>query len=113
VHGLHRVAEEVRNQFHIVDKVISSVKKIFKKAPSRLFVFKSEAPNLPLPPEPIITRWESWINAAIYYCENFGIIHRVIFMLDRNFTVSIKDAQDNIIKPGLENNLTYIKSNFA
>jgi hypothetical protein len=56
VHGLHRVAEEVRNQFHIVDKVISSVKKIFRKAPSRLLVFKSEAPNLPLPPEPIITR---------------------------------------------------------
>ncbi|XP_025198504.1 uncharacterized protein LOC112603549 [Melanaphis sacchari] len=113
VHGLHRVAEEVRSQFHVVDKVISSVKKIFRKAPSRLLVFKSEAPNLPLPPEPIITRWGSWINAAIYYCENFEIIHRVIFMLDRNDAVSIKDAQDNIIKPGLKNNLTYIKSNFA
>lgn len=113
VHGLHRVAEEVRSQFPVVDKVISSVKKIFRKAPSRLLVFKTEAPNIPLPPEPIVTRWGSWINASIYYCENFGIIHRVIFMLDRDDAVSIKDAQDNIIKPGLENNLTYIKSNFA
>lgn len=34
-------------------------------------------------------------------------------MPDRNDAVSIKDAQDNIIKPGLENNLTYIKSNFG
>lgn len=34
-------------------------------------------------------------------------------MLDRNDAVSIKDAQDYIIKPGLENNLTYIKSNFV
>ncbi|KAL4090568.1 hypothetical protein QTP88_025374 [Uroleucon formosanum] len=32
---------------------------------------------------------------------------------EKNDAVSIKDAQDNIIKPGLENNLTYIKSNFA
>lgn len=59
VHGLHRVAEEVRSKFHVVDKVISSVKKIFRKTPSRLLVFKSEAPNLHLPPEPIITRWGS------------------------------------------------------
>jgi len=34
-------------------------------------------------------------------------------MLDRNEAVSIKDAQDYIIRPGLENNLTYIKSNFV
>jgi hypothetical protein len=34
-------------------------------------------------------------------------------MLDRNDTVSIKDVQDNIIKPGIENNLTYMKSNFV
>jgi hypothetical protein len=34
-------------------------------------------------------------------------------MLDRNDAVTIKDVQDNIIIPGLENNLTYIKSNFT
>lgn len=34
-------------------------------------------------------------------------------MSDRNYAVSIKDLQDYIIKLGLENNLTYIKSNFV
>jgi len=34
-HGLHRVAEEIRGQFNTVDKIISSVKKIFRKSPSR------------------------------------------------------------------------------
>lgn len=33
VHGLHRIAEEVRLNFPLVNKVISSVKKIFSKAP--------------------------------------------------------------------------------
>jgi len=113
VHGLHRVAEEVRGQFSTVDKIISSVKKIFRKAPSRLLLFKTEAPNISLPPEPILTRWGSWINAAVYYCENFKIIHHVIFMLDKNEAISIRDAQHYIVKPGLENNLTYIKSNFV
>lgn len=31
VHGLHRIAEEIRAQFNTVDKIISSVKKIFRK----------------------------------------------------------------------------------
>lgn len=111
-HGLHRVAEEIRGQFNTVDKLISSVKKIFRKAPSRLQLFKTEAPNIKLPPEPILTRWGSWINAAVYYCENFRIIRHIIFMLDKNEAISIRDAQHYIVKPGLENNLTYIKSNF-
>jgi len=51
VHGLHRVAEEVRAQFNTVDKIISSVKKMFRKAPSRLLLFETEAPNMRLPPD--------------------------------------------------------------
>jgi hypothetical protein len=57
----------------------SCLKKIFRKAPSRLFLFKTEASNLTLPPEPILTRWASWINAAVYYCENFGIIGKTCY----------------------------------
>lgn len=34
-------------------------------------------------------------------------------MLDRNDAISTKYSQDYTIKPGLENNLTYIKSNVA
>ncbi|KAL4142778.1 hypothetical protein QTP88_005183 [Uroleucon formosanum] len=56
-YGLHRVSEEVRNQFGTVDKIVANVKKIFKKAPSRIQIFKNYAPDIPLPPEPIITRW--------------------------------------------------------
>lgn len=74
---------------------------------------KTEAPNIRLPPEPILTRWASWINAAVYYCENFRIIHRVVFMLDKNEAIGIRDAQNYIVKPDLKNNLTYIKSNFV
>jgi len=34
-------------------------------------------------------------------------------MLNKNDVICIKDAQDYITKPGLKNNLTYIKFNFA
>jgi hypothetical protein len=56
-HGINRVAEEVRNQFPLVNELISIVKKIFVKALLRVQFYKETLPNLPLPPQPVITRW--------------------------------------------------------
>jgi hypothetical protein len=112
-HGLHRIAEQVRDHFSTVDEVIANCKKVFKKAPTRVEIFKIEAPGICLPPDPIITRWGSWINAAIYYCEHLNTVRRVIEKLDEFDAVSIKKTKKYIVKPGLESNLTYIKSNFT
>lgn len=112
-HALHRVCEEIRLQFPKVDKLISNMKKNFLKAPSRVQIFRSIAPNIPLPPEPILTRWGTWINAAIYYCEHFSLIKRVIIELDEDDAISIKKVQDLIKDSNLECNLTYMKSNFS
>jgi hypothetical protein len=64
-HGFHRIAEIVRTGYPKVDKLIANVKKIFRKAPSRIQYFKSIASSLSLPPEPILIRWGTWIKAAI------------------------------------------------
>ncbi|KAL4126245.1 hypothetical protein QTP88_010470 [Uroleucon formosanum] len=58
-HGFHRVAETIRSSYPDVDQLIATVKKIFLKAPSRVLKFKELYPDLNLPPEPILTRWES------------------------------------------------------
>lgn len=67
-HGLHRVAEDIRSQFENKDYLVANVKKIFLKCPFRVQTFKSktEALNLPPPPEPIVTRWGTWISAVFY-----------------------------------------------
>lgn len=93
-HGLHRIAEQVRDHFSTVDKVIANCKKVFKKAPTRVEIFKIEAPGICLPPDPIVTRWGSWINAAIYYCENLNTVRRVIEKLDEDDAVSIKKTKN-------------------
>lgn len=77
VHGLHRVAEEIRAQFPHINHVISSVKKVFVKAPSRVRVFKEMLPETPLPPEPILTRWGTWIEAAMYYSRHLHDVREV------------------------------------
>jgi hypothetical protein len=56
-HALRRVAEAVRGSYPEVDKLIANGKKIFIKSPLQVQKFKEEAPIIPLPPQPIPTRW--------------------------------------------------------
>ncbi len=55
-HGLHRVCETVRELFEDVNSLIASTKKVFLKAPSRILAWHNSYPDLPLPPNPVITR---------------------------------------------------------
>lgn len=78
-----------------------------------MLLFKTEAPDLPLPPEPVITRWGTWINAAIYYCKHFEIIFNIVNKLDSEDALSIKNAKKYLATPHIKNDLVYIKSNFS
>jgi hypothetical protein len=55
-HGLHRVAEFIRDKFESVNLLVSSVKAVFVKANLRRAAFKRMLPDLPLPPEPVLSR---------------------------------------------------------
>lgn len=70
-HGFHRIAKTVRVQFPLVDILIATIKKVFLKAPSRVLKFKELYPNLCLPPEPIVIRWGTWLEAVKYCSNNF------------------------------------------
>jgi hypothetical protein len=88
------------------------MKKIFRKALSDVEMFKSEALGIKLPPELVITRWNTWIDTAIYYCEHFRTIRHVVSCLDEKNADSIKKAKLCIVKSGLEADLACIKINF-
>ena len=66
-HGLYRIAENI-------DKLISNGKKIFLKCPACCEMFHDKAPDVPLPQQPVVTRWGTWITAAFYYTKHFTII---------------------------------------
>ncbi|KAK4882311.1 hypothetical protein RN001_005630 [Aquatica leii] len=112
-HGLQRVAETVRFTYANVNTMISSVKKVFLKAPSRLQLFREIAVGIPLPPTPIITRWETWIEAANYYTENFEVTKEVFNQLDPEESQSIKEAQSILRKKGIKEDLIFIRGNLA
>ena len=75
-HGLNLIAEKVRSSFPVANSFISSVKKIFIKAPLRVQQYK-QILNKELPPEPILTRWGTWLKAASFYADNMEGIAEV------------------------------------
>ncbi|PSN44791.1 hypothetical protein C0J52_05580 [Blattella germanica] len=111
-HGFHRVSEEVRVLFPNVDQLISNIKKIFLKAPSRIQTFRDIAPDLPLPPQPIITRWGTWISAAVYYASNFRSITEVVNALEDE-AASIRAAKKLLDSPEVKNDITFIAAHFG
>lgn len=112
-HGLHRIAETIRRCYPNVDKLIANVKKVFLKAPSRIRLFHEILPNTPLPPEPITTRWGTWLKAASYYYCHFENVKSLIQQLNPNDAVAISQAQQAFTDPTLQENLETIHGCFS
>jgi len=112
-HGLHRVAEEIRSNYPNVDLLVSSLKKVFRKSPARIQQFKALAPHLSLPPQPILTRWGTWLNAVDYCCCNFEILHYVVMNLNDDESNCVKVAKGCLSSNNIQNDLAYIKSSFG
>jgi hypothetical protein len=73
-HGVQRVAEEIRVKFPQVNKLISMTKKVFLIAPTRVQNYKQHFPDAPLSPEPVPTRWGTWIEAVNFCSEHFETV---------------------------------------
>jgi hypothetical protein len=106
------VAEEIQGNFPDADSLISNVKQIFLKASLRVEKFKQEAPSLSLPPKPVLTRWRTWLDAAMCYCENYSTIKKIVSELDSNEASSINFVKE-LFSSDLSGKLAYIKSNFV
>ena len=111
-HAFHRISETIRNEFPQVNSLISNMKKTFCKAPSCISLFREKLPETPLPPQPILTRWGTWIEAALYYAEHLDHIAAVIEELSAD-TASISSVKELLKKPALKSDLVYIKANFS
>jgi hypothetical protein len=111
-HGFHRVAEEIRGNYPDVDSLISNIKKIFLEVPLRVETFKQEAPSLSLPPKLALTCWGTWLDAAMYYYQNYSTSERIVSELDSNEASFIKFVKE-LFSSDLSGILAYIKLNFV
>lgn len=112
-HGLHRVCESIRSSYKTVDAFIANVKKVFLKSPYRKKLFREINPTIPLPPQPVTTRWGTWINAACYYEDHFESVVNVISMLKPEDASSIKDLQELIKDSSLKRDILSINPQYG
>ena len=71
-HLLHNCAMRVRAHFKNIDEVIATIKAATIKNKDCKKDFHDA--DLPSPPDPVITRWATWLRAALYYRENLPAV---------------------------------------
>ena len=112
-HALHRLSEAIRDSFPDVDSLIAEVKKTFVKAPLRVKVFREETSTTPLPPEPILTRWGTWISAASYYAANLEPVVPVVNKLHSKAAAAVRKSKELVCQSDPKSHLAFIASNFS
>ena len=73
-HLLHNCAEKVRSHFQQVDNLIPKVKAVTMKNKNRRNKFN----EIGTPPQLVLTRWGTWLNAAEYYAKNLVKVREIV-----------------------------------
>ena len=76
VHLLHNCAMRVRAHCKNIDKITATIKTATIKNKDRKKDFHDA--GLPSPPDPVITRWATWLSAALYYSENLPAVRTIV-----------------------------------
>ena len=71
VHLLHNCAMRVRAHFKNIDEIIATIKTATIKNKDRKKDFHDA--GLPSPPDPVITRWATWLRAAYVTVRTFQL----------------------------------------
>ena len=70
-HLLHNCVMRVRAHFKNIHEIIATIKNKGRKK-------DFHDAGLPSPPDPVITRWATWLRAALYYSENFPAVRIIV-----------------------------------
>jgi hypothetical protein len=98
---------KIRATFKSVDELISSMKLATIKNKTRISTFK----QIGTPPSVVITRWSSWLKAALYYGENLIYIKKLVSLWEDD-GILIQNVKFALDKEDLFKNLVIIKRNY-
>ncbi|KAJ8954313.1 hypothetical protein NQ318_005899 [Aromia moschata] len=97
VHALHLVAETIRN---------------FSRSRRININISTQCPGVSEPPQPIVTRWGTWLEAAFYYAKYFTQIKSVLLQFNPKEAAAIKEIQMTFHNSSLERDLKTIHDNY-
>ena len=107
-HLLHKCTIRIKSSYPEVDNLIASIKSSIVKNRTRAAQFDA----LGIPPTPVVTRWGSWINAALYYAKNLPEVKEIVNSWSGD-GVLVRQAQISINKEVVVSQLAETSSNYA
>ncbi len=107
-HLLHNCAIRIKSAYPEVDRLIASIKSSVVKNRTRAAHFDAVG----VPPTPVVTRWGSWIDAALYYAKNLPEVKEIVNSWTREGII-VKQAQNSINEKDVARQLTEINSYYS
>ena len=106
-HLLHNFAMKIKPHFEDVDQLIAKVKAVTIRNKTR----QAKVSAIGYPPQPVPTRWGSWLNAALYYAHYLPEVKAIV----ESFVGSgilVTQAKVTLQKNGLAGQLHKIKDQY-
>ena len=104
---LHNCAMKIKSHFEDVDQLIAKIKAVTIKNKTRQAKFSA----IGYPPQPVLTRWGSWLNAAMHDVKNLPEVKAIV----ESFVGSgilVTQAKLSLRKSGLAGQLLKIKDQY-
>ena len=102
-HLLHNCCMRIRMKYQSVDNLISSMRMALLKNNERAEIFE----NIGLPPDVIISRWGTWMNAVKYYCKHLTNIREKVSKFKKDGKI-VENAKTIVLDKSLDMKLTEI-----
>ena len=109
VHLLYNCAEHTRAHIKAADNLISSIKAATIKNKDRRALFTGA--GFSAPPQPVLTRWATWLEASFHYAENFQIIKQIVDNFEEGGKL-VEGAKEAMAEPAVFIELGQIYGNY-
>ena len=106
-HLLHNCAMNIKSHFEDVDQLIAKVKAVTIKNETRQAKFSA----IGYPPQPVPARWESRLNAALYYAKYLSEVKTFVESFIGS-GILVTQAKVSLQKSGLAGQLFKIKDQY-
>jgi hypothetical protein len=70
-------------------------------------------PDVALPPEPVLTRWGTWIQAVNFYNKHFDVLKSFVTTFHAESAVAVRESQTALIETKVASSMAYVRSNFG
>ena len=107
-HMLHNYAEKMRGAFADIENLIARVKVATIKNKLRQAQFK----HIGSPPEPVVTRWGTWLKTADCYADNLIEVKKIVNEFEGD-GIFVKRAKEAVNDVGIAASLLKIKWDYS